>query len=85
MYKEPGERCECDCNNKYCKHYKSDFDKYLEENPTPSEPIKLAEIDGLNVIDPQGYVYPQHERMVVDKVQELIDWSHKVNKILKGK
>ncbi len=23
----------CDCTNKYCKHYESDFDRYIKENP----------------------------------------------------
>lgn len=23
----------CDCSTKYCRHYESDFDKYVKENP----------------------------------------------------
>jgi hypothetical protein len=25
---------ECDCKTKYCKHYESDFDRFVKENPT---------------------------------------------------
>ena len=31
MIFEPAEKC--NCKTKYCKHYKSDFDKFLEEEP----------------------------------------------------
>jgi hypothetical protein len=27
---------QCKCKNRYCEHYRSDFDEYLEENKIPN-------------------------------------------------
>ena len=53
FWSEPTQPYKCDCKTKYCKHYKSDFDKFVEENPLRNG---LPDICGnckvpLNVVD----------------------------------
>lgn len=64
------------------------IDEYFAKTPTPSEQIKLEEIEKLSLVNASWamQLMPNYKEIMTEaKVNELIDWSHKVNKILKGK
>lgn len=73
LLESKSEPVKCDCKTKYCKHYKSDFDKFLEEEPK-IEPLldndwKARHRELTEMVTYQDLVF---------KVDELVD---RVNKL----
>ena len=63
----------CDCKTKYCKHYESDFDKFVKTNMSPHKPKKEKKLVRV------GHYYG-HE-LLIDVTYPLADNSLRVSQI----
>lgn len=63
-------RRKCECKTKYCKHYKSDFERFIEERPEPIKPLNLAH----TTTSRPELRQTEKEIMIESKINEIINY-----------
>ncbi len=64
------EKC-CVCKTKYCKHYKSDFDKFVENN-TPQTPSWEDKVDYFFKFQSVNH-YPEDKNKLIEELELTIN------------